>query len=182
MTETDIVRLTNDILSYTETVVKHLKAEKKETGNYSKEFAVHKDGVDIVFYADKYRDKYPPISTNLTFLVKVYQDGKEIMRSRVAPIKNAFSDRYDYENQTEISSDSGAEPFTEPVQTEAAASDLPDLNEEIPEETVAMELQTVTLVDFQQGVSDICHVSLFGSFLLCGTLIGLTLLRRIYGT
>ena len=30
MTETDIVRLTNDILSYTETVVKHLKAEQDE--------------------------------------------------------------------------------------------------------------------------------------------------------
>ena len=84
---------------------------------------------------------------------------------------------------TEIKSDPVAEPVTEPVQTEAAASDLHlDLTEEIPEETVAMELQTVTLVDFQQGVSDICHVSLFGSFLLCGTLIGLTLLRRIYGT
>lgn len=84
---------------------------------------------------------------------------------------------------TEIISDPVAEPVTEPVQTEAAASDLQlDLTEEIPEETVAMELQTVTLVDFQQGVSDICHVSLFGSFLLCGTLIGLALLRRIYGT
>lgn len=101
MTETDIVRLINEILSSTETVVKHLKAEKKETGNYSKEFAVHKDGVDIVFYADKYRDNYPPISINLTFLVKVFQDGKEIMRSRVAPIKNAFSDHYDYDNQTD---------------------------------------------------------------------------------
>lgn len=84
---------------------------------------------------------------------------------------------------TEIISDPVAEPVTEPVQTEAAASDLQlDLNEEDQEETIAVDLQTVTLVDFQQGVSDICHVSLFGSFLLCGTLIGLTLLRRIYGT
>ena len=84
--------------------------------------------------------------------------------------------------QAEIVIDPVAEPVTEPVQTEAAASDLLDLTEEIPEETVAMELQTVTLVDFQQGVSDICNVSLFGSFLLCGTLIGLALFRRIYGT
>ena len=84
---------------------------------------------------------------------------------------------------TEIISDPVAEPVTEPVQTEAATSDLHlDLTEEISEETVAMELQTVTLVDFQQGVSDICHVSLFSSFLLCGTLIGLALFRRIYGT
>ena len=84
--------------------------------------------------------------------------------------------------QAEIVTDPVAEPVTEPVQTEAVAPDLLDLTEEIPEETVAMELQTVTLVDFQQGVSDICHVSLFGSFLLCGTLIGLSLLRRIHGT
>jgi hypothetical protein len=84
---------------------------------------------------------------------------------------------------TEIISDSVAEPVTEPVQTEAAPSDLQlDLNEEAQEETIAVELQAVTLVDFQQGVSDICHVSLFGSFLLCGTLIGLALFRRIYGT
>ena len=84
---------------------------------------------------------------------------------------------------SEIVSDLVAEPVTEPVQTEAAASDLQlDLNEEVYEETIAVELQTVTLVDFQQGVSDICHVSLFGSFLLCGTLIGLALFRRIYGT
>ena len=84
---------------------------------------------------------------------------------------------------TEIISDPVAEPVTEPVQTEAAASDLQlDLNEEDQEETFAVDLQTVTLVDFQQGVSDICHVSLFGSFLLCGTLIGLALFRRIYGT
>ena len=83
---------------------------------------------------------------------------------------------------TEIISDPVAEPVTEPVQTDAVASDLLALTEEIPEETVAMELQTVTLVDFQQGVSDICHVSLFSSFLLCGTLIGLALFRRIYGT
>ena len=84
--------------------------------------------------------------------------------------------------QAEIVTDPVAEPVTEPVQTEAAASDLLDLTDGIPEETVAVELQAVTLVDFQQGVSDICHVSLFGSFLLCGTLIGLALLRRIYGT
>ena len=82
-----------------------------------------------------------------------------------------------------IVTDTVAEPVTEPVQTEAAASDLQlDLNEEVYEETIAVELQTVTLVDFQQGVSDICNISLFGSFLLCGTLIGLALFRRIYGT
>lgn len=81
-----------------------------------------------------------------------------------------------------VVTDPVAEPVTEPLQTEAAASDLLDLTEEVPEETVTVELQALTLVDFQQGVSDICHVSLFGSFLLCGTLIGLALLRKMYGT
>ena len=79
----------------------------------------------------------------------------------------------------EIVTDPVAEPVTEPVQTEDS---ILDLEVESTGETIVMELETVTLVDFQQGVSDICHVSLFGSFLLCGTLIGLTLLRRIYGT
>lgn len=83
---------------------------------------------------------------------------------------------------TTVPSDPVPESVTEPVQTEAAASDLLDLTEEVPEETVTVELQALTLVDFQQGVSDICHVSLFGSFLLCGTLIGLALLRKVYGT
>lgn len=80
---------------------------------------------------------------------------------------------------TVVAADPGSESVTEPVQTEDS---LLDLEVESTGETVAMELETVTLVDFQQGVSDICHVSLFGNFLLCGTLIGLALLRKIYGT
>ena len=79
----------------------------------------------------------------------------------------------------EIVTDPVAEPVTEPVQTEDS---ILDLEVESTGETIVMELETVTLVDFQQGVSDICHVNLFGSFLLCGTLIGLALFRRIYGT
>jgi len=49
---------------------------------------------------------------------------------------------------------------------------------ESTEETVSLTVQeTIELVG-----SDICHVSLFGSFLICGTLIGLAPLRKVYGT
>lgn len=54
--------------------------------------------------------------------------------------------------------------------------------ETVPQETFSVEAETLTLTDFQSGISDICHCSLFGSFLICGTLIGLALFRRIYGT
>ncbi len=57
---------------------------------------------------------------------------------------------------------------------ETVLEDLP----ESTEETVSLTVQeTIELVG-----SDICHVSLFGSFLICGTLIGLALLRKVYGT
>ena len=49
------------------------------------------------------------------------------------------------------------EPFTEPIQ-----------------ETVA----TVGVDVFQQAVTDLAHVNLFGSFLICGTLVGIFLLRN----
>ena len=40
----------------------------------------------------------------------------------------------------------------------------------------------VTLEEFQAASSDMVHANLFGSFLICGTLIGLALLRNIHGT
>ena len=40
-----------------------------------------------------------------------------------------------------------------------------------------MIIQTIELVG-----SDIAHANLFSGFLVCGTLIGLALLRKIYGT
>lgn len=52
----------------------------------------------------------------------------------------------------------------------------------VPEETVVMNVETITLADYKSGISDICHVNLFGSFLICGTLIGLAIMRKIYGT
>lgn len=51
----------------------------------------------------------------------------------------------------------------------------------VPEETAAtIEVTTVEIIETVG--SDIVHASLFGSFLVCGTLIGLALLRNIHGT
>jgi hypothetical protein len=90
MSDKEIAHIIRVILSTAEIVVKQLKAEKKEKGDYSKEVAIQNDGIDIVFYADTFRGSYPPISVNLTFLVKVMLDGREIIRSRVAPIKHNY--------------------------------------------------------------------------------------------
>ena len=43
------------------------------------------------------------------------------------------------------------------------------------------EAETITIQLIQDIGSDIAHVNLFGSFLICGTLIGLVLLRKVYG-
>lgn len=83
------------------------------------------------------------------------------------------------ENPAEILPDPGVEQAS---QTDQAQDLLLDLEIESEEETIAVELEAITVQDFQAGVADICATSLFGSFLLCGTLIGLALLRKIYGT
>ena len=44
------------------------------------------------------------------------------------------------------------------------------------------ETEAITIQMIQDIGSDIVHVNLFGSFLICGTLIGLALLRKVYGT
>lgn len=52
----------------------------------------------------------------------------------------------------------------------------------VPLETVAMTTEP-EVINVIIGVgSDIVHVNLFGSFLVCGTLVGLFILRKIYGT
>ena len=48
----------------------------------------------------------------------------------------------------------------------------------VPLESVATEVQTVTVADVHQAVTDLAHADLFGSFLICGTLVGCTLFRR----
>lgn len=45
------------------------------------------------------------------------------------------------------------------------------------------ETEAVVVVDATaQYVTDLIHADLFGSFLICGTLIGLSLLRGIHGS
>ena len=101
---------------------------------------------------------------------------------------------------TEEATDSVAEPVTSPDETEAAASGdgsvMEDENEvsetmdDISSEELVLEDGTeateetvsITLADIQAVGSDIVHADLFGSFLICGTLIGLALLRKVYGT
>ncbi len=51
-----------------------------------------------------------------------------------------------------------------------------------PEEPVAVTTEPVYIEVIESVGSDIIHADLFGSFLICGTLIGLALLRKIYGT
>ncbi len=43
------------------------------------------------------------------------------------------------------------------------------------------EAETITIQVIQDIGSDIAHVNLFGSFLICGTLIGLALWRKVNG-
>ena len=101
---------------------------------------------------------------------------------------------------TEEVSDPGTQPVTAPDETEAAATgdgsvteednEISETVAELPSEELVLEDGTeateetvsITLADIQAVGSDIVHADLFGSFLICGTLIGLALLRKVYGT
>ena len=83
------------------------------------------------------------------------------------------------ENSVEILPDPGVEQAS---QTDQAQDLLLDLEIESQKEAIPVELETITVQDFQAGVADICHFSLFGDFLLCGTFLGVMLLRKVYGT
>ena len=50
----------------------------------------------------------------------------------------------------------------------------------VTQETEVVE--AITIQDVQSIGSDIIHANLFGSFLICGTLIGLAILRKVHGT
>ena len=100
---------------------------------------------------------------------------------------------------TEEVSDPGTQPATAPDETEAAATGDWSVTEEdnefsetvadIPSEELVLEdgteatEETVSLT--VQVIEDYCtgiiHANLFGSFLICGTLIGLFLWRGIHG-
>ena len=69
-----------------------------------------------------------------------------------------------------------AEIVSETVAEETEAEDP------VPMETVAMTTDPVLINVITGAASEIAHVNLFGSFLVCGTLVGLFILRKIYGT
>lgn len=74
-----------------------------------------------------------------------------------------------------------ADWFTEPTEvTEVSEyASLFDIN---PEETVAETVAPETVQVIEEWGSGIVHSTLFSGFLICGTLIGCTLFRKIYGT
>lgn len=78
---------------------------------------------------------------------------------------------------------------TLPAETEAAqtadgalteATIYEDFSGSNIEETIAGTV--ISLEDLERVSSDMLHADLFGSFVICGTLIGLALLRNIHGT
>lgn len=82
---------------------------------------------------------------------------------------------------TEEISNFVTEPASLPDETEASASGDGSV---IVETTEATEetLSVVTFEAIQAVGSDIVHADLFGSFLICGTLVGIVLWRKLNGT
>ena len=70
-------------------------------------------------------------------------------------------------------------PYTEPDELDGTESTI--YEDFSGSETAATEEMTVIEVIESVG-SDIAHANLFSGFLVCGTLVGLALLRKIYGT
>lgn len=78
---------------------------------------------------------------------------------------------------------------TVPTETQVQATEVTELVTEVIESPtdasdawtspVSQETQEVILVDaIQTAAADVAHVNLFGSFLICGTLVGIFLLRN----
>ena len=70
------------------------------------------------------------------------------------------------------------EPVTQENETEAIETN----DGSVTEATEAAQVEMITIQEVQAIGSDIVHTSLFGSFLICGTLIGLAILRKVHGT
>ena len=102
---------------------------------------------------------------------------------------------------TEEVSDPVTQPATSPDETEAAATgdwsvteennEISETVAELPSEELVLEdgteateetVSVVTAEVVQDVAIAVAHADLFGSFLVCGTLIGLALLRKVYGT
>ncbi len=67
-----------------------------------------------------------------------------------------------------------------PEVTQAIDYYIPEATEAVPLETAAettVPTEPAYIEIIARASDDICHASLFGSFMLCGTLVGLFLLR-----
>lgn len=94
--------------------------------------------------------------------------------------------------ETTLPSEVPADPVPETV-TEAAAEVTEATDGALIEATIYEDLSgseeqetiagtVISLDDLERVSSDMLHADLFGSFMICGTLIGLFLLRGIHGT
>lgn len=76
--------------------------------------------------------------------------------------------------ETVLATEEASVPATEPA---PAPTEVLSLDPVL--ETTAPETMEVILVDtIQTAATDLAHVNLFGSFLICGTLVGIFLLRN----
>ena len=82
------------------------------------------------------------------------------------------------ENEASLPAETEAAEATDRTLTEATIYEELFGSEE--EETVAGTV--ISLEDLERVSSDMLHADLFGSFVICGTLIGLFLFGRIHGT
>ncbi len=74
-------------------------------------------------------------------------------------------------------------PWTDPSVPETSEETIwEDFSGTAYEETVAETTEPVIIDVIETVGTDLAHVSLFGSFLISGTLIGLFLLRGIHGS
>ena len=82
------------------------------------------------------------------------------------------------ENEASLPAETEAAEATDGTLTEGTIYE--DFSGSSIEETVAGTV--ISLEDLERVSSDMLHADLFGSFVICGTLIGLALLRNIHGT
>ena len=72
----------------------------------------------------------------------------------------------------------GSNGFSETMDNLPSEEYVLEDGEDSVQETISITVQETIL----SVGSDIAHMNLFGNFLICGTLIGLALLRKVYGT
>lgn len=89
------------------------------------------------------------------------------------------------DSEASIPATTEVEESVSPSTVETVIQDYPESEnsmESTPTETVPMTTEPIYIDVIESVGNDIVHSSLFGSFLICGTLVGLALFRRIYGT